>query len=111
MSAALLHLPDALVHLGDPGFAAALQGFAAGQWERLFGLLNRIERRELRRTRLLVHRRLGMALAQARRLEGLGWTLAEAVARALDKREGCRALGRACVETQIGFRPDFDSSK
>jgi len=80
----LLHLPDALVHRSDQlELAARLQGFAWAHWTRLFGRLNRIELREIRRTRLLLRLRLGAARAETLRVLGLRWSLAEAVAAAL----------------------------
>ncbi|MDP1902021.1 MAG: AAA family ATPase [Rubrivivax sp.] len=85
LTVALMHLPDALVN--EPGqveLAARLQGFARPQWARLFGTLNCIEQRELRRTRRLLRLRLGGARAEALRVEGIGWTLPAAVARALE---------------------------
>jgi len=81
---ALLHLPHALVHQPDAlELAARLQGFACAHWSRLFGELNRIEQRELRRTRRLLRLRLGAARAQTLRLQGASWSLGEAVAKAL----------------------------
>jgi len=82
-SYALLHLSDALVMQGQAPLAARLQGFAVPHWERNFGPINRIEARELRRTRRLLRLALGAAKAEALRLDGHGLTRAEAVALAL----------------------------
>ncbi|MFO1291622.1 MAG: NACHT domain-containing protein [Rubrivivax sp.] len=80
----LLHLPDALVHQpAQLELAARLHGFARAHWTRLFGALNRIEQREVRRTRLLLRLRLGAGRAEALRVQGLRWSKAEAVAAAL----------------------------
>ncbi|MDE2564852.1 MAG: NACHT domain-containing protein, partial [Burkholderiales bacterium] len=83
LTVGLLHLPDALVHTGQADLAARLQGFADALWSRSFGTLNRIQRRELRRTRLLLRWRLGAARFESLRMEGLAWSLPLAVAQAL----------------------------
>ncbi len=80
---ALLHLPEALVMSGQAADAARLQGFAVANWSRTFHSINRIEARELRRTRLLLHLRLGAARAESLRVEGSGLAPADAVALAL----------------------------
>jgi predicted ATPase len=80
LGVALLHLPDALVMAGAVDTAARLQGFAHANWARLYGTLNRIELREVRRTRLLLHLRLGAARAEVLRLEGAAMSTAAAVA-------------------------------
>ncbi|MBL8333633.1 MAG: NACHT domain-containing protein [Rubrivivax sp.] len=82
-SYALLHVPDALVMMGQAETAARLQGYAVPQWEQLFGTINRIEAAELRRTRRLLRLALGPAAAEALRLSGRGLQRAEAVALAL----------------------------
>ncbi len=79
----LLHLPGALVMRGEPELAARLQGFAVANWARLYHAINRIEARELRRTRLLLHRALGAARAEALRVEGSGLDVAAAAMLAL----------------------------
>lgn len=79
----LLHLPEALVLGGHAAMAARLQGFAQTHWVRLFHRLNRIEERELRRTRMLLHLRLGAARFESLRLEGSGMSVTQAVALAL----------------------------
>lgn len=58
MLQALLHLPEAWALQGHAEPAALLQGYAAARWTQTYGALNRIEARELKRTR----RRLGLAL-------------------------------------------------
>ncbi len=80
---AMLHLPEALVMAGQAERAARLQGFVVGHWLRLYRSINRIETRELRRTRLLLHLQLGAARAEALRAEGSSLGLADAVALAL----------------------------
>ena len=80
---ALLHLPEALVMAGQAEPAARLQGFAVAHWLRLYRSINRIEARELRRTRLLLHLHLGAARAEALRAEGSALALGDAVALAL----------------------------
>jgi len=80
----LLHLPGALVHQpAQLELAARLQGFAWAHWTRLFGRINRIEEREVRCTRRLLRLRLGAARAEALRVSGLRWSVAQAVAAAL----------------------------
>ena len=80
---ALLHVPEALVMLGQAEAAARLNGFAVAHWQRLYNGINRIEARELRRTRLLLHLHLGAALGEALRMEGSTLSIAQAVALAL----------------------------
>lgn len=80
---ALLHLPGALAPT-DAHRAAVLMGFAQAQWARLYGALNRIEARELRRTRRLLRHRLGAAALEGLLLEGAGQTLPRALAMAME---------------------------
>ena len=70
---------------GEPELAARLQGFAvvAATGRRLYHAINRIEARELRRTRLLLHRALGAARAEALRVEGSGLDVTAAAMLAL----------------------------
>ncbi len=56
---ALLHLPNALAVGESPVTAARLHGFATAFYRRHFGPWNRIEARELCRTRRLLRHRLG----------------------------------------------------
>ena len=79
----LLHVPEALVMLGQAETAARLNGFAVAHWARLYHGINRIETRELRRTRLLLHLHLGPALAEACRTEGSTLAMVQAVELAL----------------------------
>ncbi|GMV45098.1 MAG: hypothetical protein AMXMBFR66_04960 [Pseudomonadota bacterium] len=84
LAVGLLHLPDALVHQpAQLELAARLHGFARAHWARLFGELNRIEQREVRRTRRLLRLRLGAGRAEALRVQGLRWSKREAAAAAL----------------------------
>ncbi|MEO5734950.1 MAG: hypothetical protein ABIN96_13900, partial [Rubrivivax sp.] len=83
LTVALLHLPDALVHLGQLQLTAHLQGFAWARWHQLFGTLNRIEAREVRRTRRLLRLRLGAVEAESARMAGAAESYAGAVALAL----------------------------
>jgi predicted ATPase len=76
---ALLHLPGALAPT-DPHKAAVLTGFAQAHWARLYGAVNRIEARELRRTRWLLRHRLGTVTLERLLLEGAGLTLPRAIA-------------------------------
>lgn len=82
-SYALLHLPDALVMMGQAELAARLQGYAVPQWEQLFGPINRIETAELRRTRRLLRLALGAPAAEDLRVSGRGLMRAEAISLAL----------------------------
>ena len=82
-SYALLHMADALVMTGQADSAARLQGFAIPSWQQHFGPINRIETRELRRTRRLLRLALGGPRAETLRLSGRGLSLPEAVALAL----------------------------
>ncbi|MDQ2780793.1 MAG: hypothetical protein M3Y32_14680, partial [Pseudomonadota bacterium] len=100
LTVALLHLPDALVHLGELQAAARLQGFAWARWHQLFGTLNRIEAREVRGTRRLLRLRLGAVETESERLAGVGESYAAAVGLALKtavrpKPESGTALARA----------------
>ncbi len=90
LTVALLHLPDALVHLGQLQAAARLQGFAWARWHQLFGKLNRIEAREFRCTRRLLRLRLGAVESEYARVAGVAESYAAAVALALstDSRSG-----------------------
>jgi len=83
MSYGLMHLPDALVMLGQAELAARLQGFAVPHWENQLGTINRIEARELRRTRRLLRLALGPARAEALRIDGRALNLGEAMTLAL----------------------------
>ncbi len=67
---ALLHLPITLLMCGQAEAAARLDGYAVAHWWRLFNGINRIEARELRRTRRLLRLALGGARAEALRVEG-----------------------------------------
>ena len=82
----LLNLPEALAMAGQPEAAARLHGFATANWARLYGAINRIETRELRRARLLLRLHLGAARAEGLRVEGAGLDMAGAVALALDEK-------------------------
>jgi len=84
LARAMLHLPDALALGPDVGTAALLHGFGTAHYERHYGAVNRIEAREVRRTRRLLRQRLGLAQFAARGVEGAGLTMAKAVALALD---------------------------
>jgi predicted ATPase len=75
---ALMHLPGALAP-NDPHKAAVLTGFAQAHWARLYGAVNRIEARELRRTRRLLRHCLGGAVLEGLLLEGAGLTLPRAI--------------------------------
>ncbi len=76
---ALCHLPDAWARmaLGQPGEpadlaerAARLQGYAEQARTQLFGPINAIERREMKRARRLLCQRLGVPTVMALRLAG-----------------------------------------
>ncbi len=79
----LLHLPEALVMRGEAEVAARLHGFAVANWSRHYHAINRIEARELRRTRLLLRLALGAECAEALRAEGTSLGVAEAFRLAL----------------------------
>lgn len=79
----LLHLPEALVMRGEAEVAARLYGFAVANWSRHYHAINRIEARELRRTRLLLRLALGAACAEALRAEGTSLGVVEAFRLAL----------------------------
>ncbi|TXI26987.1 MAG: NACHT domain-containing protein, partial [Ottowia sp.] len=96
-SYAMLHLADALVMLEQAPLAARLQGFGIPNWERNFGPINRIEARELRRTRRLLRLALGGPKAEALRLEGQSLTRPEAVTLAL--------AGDAAMRQRSGTQP------
>jgi predicted ATPase len=83
LSRALMHLPNALAAGTDPVVAARLHGFGSAHYRRHFGAPNRIEARELCRTRRLLRQRLGIASFEARLVEGGALTMAQAVALAL----------------------------
>jgi predicted ATPase len=83
LARALVHLPEALAMGTEVETAARLCGFAVPHWWHLFKEINRIEARELRRTRLLLHLRLGAARSETLRIEGSGLSIASAVALAL----------------------------
>jgi predicted ATPase len=91
LAAGLLHLPEALVMQGQAVRAARLQGFAVTNWLRLHHTINRIEARELRRTRLLLHLHLGASRSELLRSEGSAMLLADAVSMALDLDQGLAA--------------------
>jgi tetratricopeptide (TPR) repeat protein len=80
---AMLHLPNALAVGRDPETAARLHGFGTLHYERHCGRPNRIEGREICRTRRLLRIRLGVAQFEARIAEGAALTTAQAVALAL----------------------------
>jgi tetratricopeptide (TPR) repeat protein len=82
---AMLHLPEALVMLGQAETAARLQGFAIVRQERANGPINRIEAREIKRGRRMIRLRLGGLRAETLRHEGLELTPAQAVTLALDE--------------------------
>jgi tetratricopeptide (TPR) repeat protein len=79
----LLHLPNALVMAGQAEAAARLHGFAVAHWEAHYGVINRIEARELKRTRRLLRVRLGVVRAEALALAGRQFSLPAAVSLAL----------------------------
>lgn len=83
LARALLHLPNALAAGSDAPMAARLHGFGTTHYQRHFAAWNRIEARELCRTRRLLRQRLGVAQFEARQLEGAVMTLSQAVALAL----------------------------
>jgi tetratricopeptide (TPR) repeat protein len=62
---ALLHLPAALAMRGRAETAALLQGYSVAAWQRDFGRINRIETRDLRRSRRLLGQALGAVRVQA----------------------------------------------
>jgi hypothetical protein len=80
---ALLNLPEALLMSGQPEDAARLHAFAGAHWAGLYGAINRIETAERKRTRRLLHLRLGAARLEALQQQGLGLDLPRAVALAL----------------------------
>ena len=82
-SYALMHLPNALVMLGQAENAARLQAYAMARWIQRFGDINPVEAAELRRTRRLLRKALGAPTAESLRLSGQALLSAEAVALAL----------------------------
>jgi tetratricopeptide (TPR) repeat protein len=87
--ASLLHLPQAWVELSlhapdqHPGLAAAaaqLQGFVMHTWQHEYGPLNRVESREVKRSRRLLRLLLSADKAQALMLAGSRMTAPQAVA-------------------------------
>jgi hypothetical protein len=83
LSRALLHMPNAMVMGIHPEHAAHLHGFAISHYRHHYASPNRIEARELCRTRRLLRLRLGAAQFEARMAEGAALTTAQAVALAL----------------------------
>ena len=79
----LAHLPEALVMTGRAEDAARLQAYALQGLERQSRPINAIEARELKAGRRMIRRHLGAARADALRIEGIGLSLKQAVARAL----------------------------
>ena len=82
-SYALMHLPNALVMMGQAEKAARLQAYAIPRWTKHFGTINPIEAGELRRTRRLLRHVLGAPASEELRLSGQALLSAEAVALAL----------------------------
>ncbi|MBQ0933404.1 hypothetical protein KAK07_09400 [Ideonella sp. 4Y16] len=81
---ALWNLPRALVRLpGQAPLALQLLAFAAAWWDRHYGRLTAAERRFVRRVRRLAAAKGEPALARRLWASAEGWTLDEAVARAL----------------------------
>jgi predicted ATPase len=83
LARAMLHMPNAIAMGDKPALAARLHGFATAHHRRHYALPNRIEARELCRTRRLLRIRLGAAQFEARMAEGAALTTAQAVALAL----------------------------
>jgi predicted ATPase len=83
LARAMLHLPNALAVGVDASRAARLHGYGYAFYQRRYGSPNRIEARELCRTRRLLRIRLGVAQFEARIAEGAALTTAQAVALAL----------------------------
>ena len=80
---ALVQLPGGLAYTGRPEDAARLMGFACAHWQRQFGSFYKDLERDIRPTRRWLRQRLGAVRFEALRLEGLGLTLAQAVALAV----------------------------
>lgn len=83
LARAMLHFPNAQAVGSDPQMAARLHGFGTLHYQRLCGEANRIEAREVCRTRRLLRIRLGVAQFEARLAEGAALTTAQAVLLAL----------------------------
>ncbi len=83
LTRAMLHVPNALAVGRDPHTAALLHGFGTAYYTRHYGTPNRIEARELCRTRRLLRIRLGAVKFEVRLVEGAALTTAQAVALAL----------------------------
>jgi predicted ATPase/tetratricopeptide (TPR) repeat protein len=81
---ALVLLPGGLAFSGQHDVAARLLGFAAAHWQGQFGSFYRDLERDVTRTRRWLRLQLGPLRLEALRLEGVGLTLSEAVAMALD---------------------------
>jgi tetratricopeptide (TPR) repeat protein len=77
---ALVQLPGGLAFTGQAEDAARLMGFASAHWQRQFGSFYKDLDRDIRPTRRWLRQRLGAVRFEALRLEGLGLTLAQAVA-------------------------------
>lgn len=82
---ALLHLSHALALGDDLSRAARLHGFAVGHWARVYGEINPIEAREMRRARRLLRVRMGGLRTEALLVESVGMTLAQATALGLSE--------------------------
>jgi hypothetical protein len=79
----LWNMPRALAHQRQPEAAIRLAAFAAAFWRTRFGELSAADERDLLRVRRLVARTLSPARIAALWLEGEQWSLAQAVALAL----------------------------
>jgi hypothetical protein len=80
LARALMHFPNSLAVGSEPHIAARLHGFGTLHYQRHCGQPNRIEAREVCRTRRLLRLRLGTAQFEARMAEGAALTTAQAVA-------------------------------
>ena len=83
LARALLHAPNALAMGRDPQTAARLHGHGTVHYQRRYGSPNRIEARQLCRTRRLLRLRVGVAAFAALMADGAALTTAQAVALAL----------------------------
>jgi tetratricopeptide (TPR) repeat protein len=83
---ALVQVPGGLAFTGQAEDAARLMGFASAHWQRQFGPFYKDLDRDIRPTRRWLHQHLGALRFEALRLEGLGMTLAQAVALGLGER-------------------------
>lgn len=94
---ALVQLPGALAFTGQVDDAARLLGFATAHWQRQFGAFYRDLDRDIRPTRRWLRQRMGAVRFEALRLEGLGLTLAQAVAMGLGPGSADRPCGQAAA--------------